>query len=136
MILIDALCDYHAEGGRCRVTITEQSPFYDASINGVASYIGSEYMAQSIAAYAGALALDNNLAVKIGFLLGTRKYETFTPTFIVGQTIEITVLQLFQEDTGLSVFDCKIALGDDILAQAKINVFQPSEPEQFLKDSL
>ena len=74
MILIDSLNSYHADGCVCDVTITEQSPFYDEVKKGVATYIGSEYMAQAIAAYAGTLALDDNNKVKIGFLLGSRKY--------------------------------------------------------------
>jgi len=135
MILVDKLLDYHATGGRCRVTITPQSAFYDTDSKGVASYIGSEYMAQTIAAYAGALALDNDKQVKIGFLLGTRKYETFTPLFELGDELEITVLELIQEESGLSVFDCIIKRAEQVVAQAKINVFQPDEPEQFLKEN-
>ncbi|NRA53003.1 MAG: 3-hydroxylacyl-ACP dehydratase [Gammaproteobacteria bacterium] len=135
MILVDQLLDYHAKGGRCRVTITPQSAFYDTDSKGVASYIGSEYMAQTIAAYAGALALDNDKQVKIGFLLGTRKYETFTPLFDLGDELEITVVELIQEESGLSVFDCIIKRAEQVVAQAKINVFQPDEPEQFLKEN-
>ena len=135
MILVDQLLDYLAKGGRCRVTITPQSAFYDTDSKGVASYIGSEYMAQTIAAYAGALALDNDKQVKIGFLLGTRKYETFTPLFDLGDELEITVVELIQEESGLSVFDCIIKRAEQVVAQAKINVFQPDEPEQFLKEN-
>lgn len=135
MILVDELIDYHDDGGRCTVTISPNSAFYDDESKGVDSYIGSEYMAQTIAAYAGALALDNGEQVKIGFLLGTRKFESFTPIFHLGQRLEITVTKLIQEDSGLSVFDCAILGKKEVLAQAKINVFQPNEPDQFLKDN-
>ena len=60
MILIDTLAQYDLDSCRCTVKITAQSPFYSVIKKGVPSYIGSEYMAQAIAAFAGAHALDDN----------------------------------------------------------------------------
>jgi len=137
MILIDSLNSYHNDGCMCDVTITEKSPFYNKTKKGVANYIGSEYMAQAIAAYAGALALDRNNKVKIGFLLGSRKYKTFKPYFELNETLSIKVEVLYQEESGLSVFECEIkSSADELLAQAKINVFQPKNPMEFLENAL
>jgi len=136
MILIDALEHYDVDSCRCTVAITQHSPFYNSLKQGVPSYIGSEYMAQAIAAFAGAHALDNDDSVQIGFLLGSRKYKTQCSHFTVNEILTITIKELYREDSGLRVFECAIINSENvILAQANINVFQPKEPEAFIQAS-
>ena len=138
MILIDTLLKYDEDSCCCQVTITSNSPFYCAEKKGVPSYIGSEYMAQTIAAYAGAQALDKNNSVSIGFLLGTRKYKTACSHFSIDKTLDISIKELYQEDSGLRVFECEITDVDNAklsLVQANINVFQPKDPQAFLSES-
>ena len=134
MILLSELISYHDEGATAQVNIDTHSPFYDHHNAGVPSYIGTEYMAQAIAAYAGALALDEGRPVHIGFLLGTRKYQTQQGYFSQGSQLHVTVHKLLEDESGLSVFECSISCGEKTLATAKINVFQPHDPEQFLKE--
>jgi len=134
MILISRLITHDESSAVCEVDISDASPFYQSVSNGVASYVGIEYMAQSIAAFAGAKSLAQGKSVDIGFLLGSRKYQTFSPVFKNNTTYQITVEQLYQEDRGLSVFGCKIQLDDNLIAQAKINAFQPENPQEFLKE--
>jgi len=135
MILLNRLNGYTDESGCCEVDISPDSPFYDESLRGVASYIGCEYMAQAIAAYAGALAKDRGDAVQIGFLIGTRKYKTYAPVFNNGSTLTVSVARLYQEESGLSVFECQIHDAETLLAEAKINVFQPQDPMQFIREN-
>ena len=134
MVLIDQLDKYDKVSASCSVTIQENSPFYDAQHQGVASYIGNEYMAQAIAAYSGAHALDEQGTVTIGFLLGSRKYKTFQPYFRLGEKYLITINELYKEESGLSVFDCEIIdAKNNIVAKANVNVFQPKDVESFLQ---
>jgi|TARA_R110002060_G_scaffold77748_1_gene89605 predicted hotdog family 3-hydroxylacyl-ACP dehydratase len=136
MILIDSLEHYDFDSCRCNVEITEHSPFYSIVKKGVPSYIGSEYMAQAIAAFAGAHALDVNDEVKIGFLLGSRKYKTMCSHFALDEILTITIKELYREDSGLRVFECEIINAENsILAQANINVFQPKDPAVFIQES-
>lgn len=136
MILIDSLELYDNDSCICQVTITKASPFYDDKLAGVPSYIGSEYMAQAIAAFAGANALDNKNKVTIGFLLGSRKYKTFKPAFLLNTRLTIKVKELYQEESGLSVFECEINdQTPSLIAQANINVFQPDDAEAFINES-
>ena len=135
MILIDSLEQYDEISCTCHVSINENSPFYDNDKLGVPSYIGTEYMAQSIAAFAGAHALDNNSKVNIGFLLGSRKYTTEQAYFKLRSQLIINIEQLYKEDSGLCVYDCTISEMDNkTIAHAKISVFQPLNPEAFLKE--
>lgn len=136
MILIDTLESYDVDSCRCTVGIKSASPFYDELKKGVPSYIGSEYMAQAIAAFAGAHALDEQDAVQIGFLLGSRKYKTFQPYFKLNEILTITIKELYREDSGLRVFECEIlSVENEVLAQANINVFQPNDPDAFIQES-
>lgn len=136
MILIDTLAQYDVDSCRCTVTITPQSAFYNALKKGVPSYIGSEYMAQAIAAFAGAHALDDNDAVQIGFLLGSRKYKTMRSYFQLAEKLNITIKELYREDSGLRVFECEIlTVENTVIAQANINVFQPKDPTAFIQES-
>ena len=136
MILIDSLINYEQESACCQVKITKNSPFYDNEKQAVPSYIGCEYMAQSIAAFAGAQSLDNNGEVVIGFLLGSRKYKALKPYFPLGITLNITVKELYCEGSGLRVFECEISdLAENIYAQANINVFQPSDATAFINEN-
>lgn len=135
MILIDELISADDSQGLCSVTIKEDSEFFDAQRQGVPSYIGSEYMAQAIAAYAGAKAKRNNEEIKIGFLLGSRKISCHSTYFPCGSKLMISVAKLIEDESGLSVFECKITADDALLVEAKINVFQPQDPLQFIKEN-
>ena len=136
MILIDPLVEYTDDWACCQVKISTNSLFYDADKQGVPSYIGSEYMAQAIAAFAGAQALNNNKEVSIGFLLGSRKYQALQPYFPLDKTFNITIKELYREDSGLRVFECEIKDSTNTLfAQANINVFQPDDPKAFILEN-
>ncbi|MDN4502141.1 hotdog family protein [Alteromonadaceae bacterium BrNp21-10] len=134
MILVDELCAYDQNSAVCKVTITTASAFFDETANGVPSYVGIEYMAQTIAAFAGAHEQDAGHLVQIGFLLGSRKYNSLTSHFGLGSTLHISVTRLYQEDSGLSVFDCKIKHQASLLASAKVNTFQPENANQYLRE--
>jgi predicted hotdog family 3-hydroxylacyl-ACP dehydratase len=48
MILLDELISFEDETATCSHTITESSLLYNQALQGVPSYVGIEYMAQSI----------------------------------------------------------------------------------------
>ena len=134
MILVDKLVDYTATSSACTVQITENSNFYNPQRKSVPSYVGIEYMAQTIAAYANALKLDNDGKVSLGFLVSARNYMTQVREFTLGTKLLIQVELLFKEANGLSVFDCKIKQDELLVVEAKINVFEPDEPELYLQE--
>ncbi|XQW84892.1 3-hydroxylacyl-ACP dehydratase [Thalassotalea piscium] len=134
MILISGLSYYDDRRACCWVDINEESPFYDHQIKGVPSYVGIEYMAQSVAAYAGANALDQQHEIRIGFLLGARKMTIQERSFSCGTRLIVDVEELYREESGLSVFGCTISHLDRVVVEAKVNVFQPSKPQEFIKE--
>lgn len=136
MILIDSLDSYDENTGVCSVTITPQSNFYNAGSQSVASHVGIEYMAQAIAAYANANQVDSGAKVEIGFLVSSRKYKIHCNRFALNSKLTVKVEKLYSEANGLSAFDCRIEEADNLLVEAKINVFQPENPDQFLAEQM
>jgi predicted hotdog family 3-hydroxylacyl-ACP dehydratase len=132
MILIDELLSYTDTSAICKVLISPDKLFYDPEIEGIPSYVGTEYMAQTIAAYAGAKAKKRGGVIKVGFLLGSRKYNPTLSQFSNGSELIVTVDEIIVEDSGLSVFDCNITIEGELIVQANINVFQPEDPTTFL----
>ncbi len=136
MVLIDKIIDSQADQLTAQVTITPQSPYFDEQRQGVPNYVGIEYMAQTIAALAGVEAKRQQAPIKVGFLLGSRKLVFQTPTFKLNQSYQITVLRLYQEESGLAVFDCKIELENQIVASANVNVYQPQDTQTYLQQGM
>ena len=89
----------------------------------VPAWAGIEYMAQAIAAYAGMMAKRAGEPIKLGFLLGTRRYSSNVAEFKVGSTLTVRVEKIIQ-DNNLGAFECKIQ-GAGVEITANLNVYQP-----------
>jgi len=133
MVLLDRLLEVGPEELRAEVIIRPDSMFCEG--HGVPAWVGVEYMAQAIAAYAGYSAQLRGEPVKIGFLLGTRRYEASRPAFAVGRLLTIYVHRMLQADNGIGAFECRIDAGSEQLASATITVFQPADAAVFLEGS-
>lgn len=134
MVLLDRALGADTDNLRAEVRIHAGSIMADAQ--GVGAWVGIEYMAQAIAAHAGWLALERGEAVKVGFLLGSRKYETKVSHFTLGSLLQVHVHRVLQAENGLGAFECRIDIVDGMAnaANATVTVFQPHNVNQFLKD--
>ncbi|WP_258808258.1 hotdog family protein [Pseudidiomarina sp. CB1] len=119
----------------CEVTITTDNLFYRDELGGLPAHVGVELMAQSIAAAAGYRNRGAGEDIKIGFLLGSRKYQCAIDRFALGETYSIHVAEIHAESSGLSVFQCEIKHQETVVANAKINVFQPPDEAAFIEDT-
>lgn len=135
MILIDALLAHGPDTLLTQTDITKQSPYFDAAIDAVPNYVGIEYMAQSIAALAGVEAKSRGEAIRVGFLLGSRKLKMHLPHYKLGESYQTRVTRLYQEESGLAVFDCQVFHGDTLVAEANVNVFQPQDALAYISES-
>ncbi len=131
MILIDEACGMEGDSFLAKVRITPASPFFTGG--GVPAWVGLEYMAQTVAAYSGALGLTKGGEVKVGMLLGTREYAAQVPMFAAGAELEVLArLDIFQEN-GVSSVHCRIRVpGGGIVAQAQITVIDVPDIRKFL----
>ena len=118
MILIDTISELEPGALSSTVRISEDCPFYEAPL-GVPSYVGIEYIAQTVAALAGLKAKREGGEVKIGFLLGTRRLLASQPYFTLGSELSISVSPEF-ESPELSKFrgEVRDTLGQVIVRTA------------------
>lgn len=134
MVLLDQIDHWDNEQLQASVTIRADAPFADAQ--GVPAWVGIELMAQTIAAFGGCRARSASQPVKIGFLVGSRRYTVSHAYFPLGASLQVSVKEIVTGEQGLSVFECNLqgaGAHSDISASANINVFQPEDPEQFLQ---
>ncbi len=132
MCLLDRAIDGDAESLSCEVTIRQDGLFFNHG--GVDGWVGIEYMAQAVAAWAGWRARLRGEIPKIGFLLGSRRYDCSRPRFNLGETYRVDVHRQFQADNGLGQFDCSIQLDGQTVASATLTVFEPENAGDFLME--
>ena len=134
MVLLDRVVTIDGETLCAEVTIGPDTLFCGQS--GVGAWVGIEYMAQAVAAFAGYEARMRGEAVRVGFLLGSRRYECNRPEFALGSRLHVHVQRTLQGENGLGAFECRIDDADDAsapLATATVTVFQPDNVKDFLQ---
>ncbi len=89
----------------------------------IPAWVGVEYMAQAIAAYSGIKAKLAGEPIRLGYLLGTRRYNSNTAEFSVGTRLTVQVEKVMQDER-LGIFDCRIR-GENIEITARLNVYNP-----------
>lgn len=132
MILIDDIEEINFDENyvTSRVTIREDSLFFDRELNGISYLTGIEFMAQTIGCYA--YFKRGDAEPKIGFLLGTRSYKCSIEKFENGKTYTIKAKEIFG-DNQLVSFECFIYNDGNECARAMVNVYQPDDASEFLK---
>jgi predicted hotdog family 3-hydroxylacyl-ACP dehydratase len=101
----------------------------------VGAWVGLEYMAQAIGAYAGYRARLRGEPIRIGYLLGTRHYDCKRPRFVLGTLLKIHVKRVWQSENDLASFDCRIDDESGELASANVTVFQAGDDDKTLNGS-
>jgi predicted hotdog family 3-hydroxylacyl-ACP dehydratase len=125
MVLLDRVVFAGEESLCAETTVRPDSLF--CGKEGVAGWVGMEYMAQAIGAYAGYQAYLRGEPVKIGFVLGTRHYECSRSVFPVGSVLRVTVQRVLQNDNGMASFECRIDDSTGQLADANVTVYEAGE---------
>jgi len=125
MVLLDHVVAADADSLCAEVRVREDSLF--CVDGGIGAWVGLEYMAQAIGAYAGYRARLRGEPIRIGYLLGTRRYDCKQPRFAVGSVLKIHVKRVWQSDNDLASFDCRIDDENGELASANVTVFQSGD---------
>jgi len=133
MILLDRILSFDEEQIHTRLTVKPDGLFSlpDGSLP---AWVGVELMAQSVAAFAGCHARQKGNPVELGFLLGTRKFECNVVAFPAGSELTIHGIRSLEDDNGMGVFECHIN-APGIEASARLNVFRPPQPSQYLEQN-
>ncbi len=130
--LIDRLLAWDSESVAVEVRVPADGPFNDE--DGVPAWVGIEYMAQAIAAWAGCRARARGGEPNIGFLLGTRRYEARLPHFPSGTVLRVEAVCELLGDNGLGMFACRILADGQEIASANVSVFEPPDAMAYLEN--
>lgn len=134
MLLLEALLRYDSEGLTASATPDAAAWYADADGN-MPAYIGIELMAQAVAAWVGLTARQAGQPVKQGVLLGTRRYQPACAAFAAGRPLRVSASPVYRDESGMGSFLCRIDCGEDRLAEATVNVFEPEDFALFLQES-
>jgi predicted hotdog family 3-hydroxylacyl-ACP dehydratase len=127
MILIDEVRSHDADG-LTALAVVRPGP-YSMPDGSLPPWLGLELMAQAVGAWAGCQARLAGEPVKLGFLLGTRRYECHADAFPAGARLSIRVSRGLVDASGMSVFECELHDDARLLAEARLNVYQEESPE-------
>lgn len=130
--LIDRLLGWDDERVAVEVRVPADGPFSEEA--GVPAWVGVEYMAQAIAAWAGCRARQAGGEPSIGFLLGTRRYQSAWPHFPAGTLLRVEAIRELLGDNGLGMFACRIEANGDEIASANVSVFEPPDAMVYLEN--
>lgn len=126
ILLLDEMLDVDRERVSCAVTIRKDSMFCDG-VNGVPSWVGLEYMAQTASTYSGVEEARAGQRPTIGLLLGSRRYKAEVPFFRIGAKLRVEAEIVLRDESDLVAFDCKILEGDRVLASADVKAYRPKD---------
>lgn len=131
MRLIDRVVAWAPESIVVEVDVPDSGLF--STPEGVPAWVGVEYMAQAIAAWAGCRARQEGREPSIGFLLGTRRYTAHRPSFAAGSCLRVEANCELMGENGLGMFACRILAGDEELAVANVSVYEPLDAMAYLE---
>ena len=131
LLLVDRVLDWDDESIRTELRVRHDDPF--GADEGMPAWVGLEYMAQTIAAWAGCRARAAGRAPRIGFLLGTRRYECAVAHFAAGSTLQLEARCEMLGDNGLGMFACRILEAGIEIATANLSVYEPDEASGYLE---
>jgi len=131
------LVDHVIEGGEGWLAVAvdpRHSTGFAEEGGQVPAWVGLEYMAQAVNAYAGWVGKKSGAAAKLGFLLGTRRYHSTVAAFAPDTLLEVVVHQRMLDENNLALFHCEIKRGGDVLASAEVKAIQPENPADIFKE--
>ncbi len=132
MLLLKSVLRWDDRGLEALVDPRDSFLFMDA--NGrIPSWVGIEYMAQAIGAFAGIESLQAGNPVCLGFLLGTRRYCADVTHFDPSQELRVSVSELLRDESNLVLFKCELYAGEQLLANAEIKAIQPKDVDAIME---
>ncbi|MEG9858998.1 beta-ketoacyl synthase N-terminal-like domain-containing protein [Stenotrophomonas sepilia] len=122
---------HHMSAPEAELVVPEAGLFVED--DQVPAWVGIEYMAQAIAAWAGCRARAAGRPPQLGFLLGSRRYSSARSSFPSGSRLRVQARCELLGDNGLGMFACRILAGEEEWATANVSVFEPADAMAYLE---
>lgn len=130
MVLVDRVVEVGDSHIVVALTVRDDGLFSLADQT-VPAWVGMEYMAQTVAAFSGYHRLRRGEPVGLGFLLGTRHYQSSVAAFRCGEQLQVHAERIIETDDDMSVFSCQLS-GSDVEAHCRLNLLLPRDSRKFL----
>ncbi|MGX2972321.1 ApeP family dehydratase [Helicobacter sp. T3_23-1059] len=141
MVLIDNLLEVNKDFIRTQAHIKTDNAFLHTDEktgkNRFPSYNILEIFAQSLALWRTKKEQQNlskdstqnptQNSNKLGFLLGARGFEIFTPFVEIGQIIEVCLTLNMQDENGLGVYEGEAFVNGKIIAKTSLTALNPND---------
>ena len=124
LLLLDAL-SWVSEDACVALARVDPGAWYAGEDGAMPAWFGLELMAQAAAAFNGHRAAELSLPPAVGYLLGTRDYQSAVPSFPGGATLEVEARLLYPKTFGQSAMTCEIRHLDACVASATLRFFEP-----------
>ncbi len=131
MQLLHRLLEWSEEAVAAEVVVPAHGLF--ACEGGMPAWVGVEYMAQAVAAWAGYRARLGGRPPSIGFLLGTRRYSCDRAVFPAGARLRVEARCELLGENGLGMFACRIVVDGQEWAAANVSVYEPADAQAYLE---
>lgn len=131
MLLLDRIAAYDVQK-RFLVSeydITSNCIFFDPELNGVPSWVGFEFMAQSISALSGICGKYDGAPIRPGLILSVSNLRIDMPLFKSGTTVVINVFEECRVDT-IFTFSCTLSQNGKQAVSAKLMVMETDDLSQ------
>jgi len=125
MVLLDAMRAWAPGEATCTMRVREGMPFVKGELFDAVALM--EPMAQAVAACLGYEAFQGGEGVRVGMIIGCRKFEVDVPAVSVGAELVIRVARLRGSDS-LSHFECETWLREGSIARATLTLFHTERP--------
>jgi predicted hotdog family 3-hydroxylacyl-ACP dehydratase len=128
MLLINDIIDVDRNSSSSLIYVDSEAPFFEKN-KGIPSYIGLEYMGQTAALIAGYQLKHGLVEPHLGFLLGTRAFNSELEYFAENKVLVVECKEKALVGDSLATFDCCISYQNDesILATANLSVFRKAK---------
>jgi predicted hotdog family 3-hydroxylacyl-ACP dehydratase len=138
MVFIDSVMRIDDDSITTQIRVRDDGLF-STDNQTVPAWVGIEYMAQTIAAFSGYHCLIRGEPIRLGFLLGTRQFESRQSSYPCGTQLTVHASKIIESANDMCVFGCSIEIADSntpnspaIAASAKINLLLPKDLQVFL----
>lgn len=126
MLLLDRCTDFGENYVAARCVIGNNCRLFRMPDGRFGAWLLIELMAQTVGVFAGLKNRHLDKPPKIGFLLGTRRFETSVGFLNEGDVVDIRADFIFVGQDGLpSQFQCQALMNSQVVATANLTVYEP-----------
>ena len=130
MFLIDRITDYDTAAWTItsETVVRESCLFFDAAAGGIPNYVLFEFIAQTISALTGIIVRENNLPVRMGFILSVSALSFSVPIIRAGQTVSVSASRTGEVDN-VYTFVADLCVDGAAVGSGRLTVLEVKEEQ-------